>query len=179
MNPEQLPLDGLLLSTIQTPPDQDTNTIIIDLPRWDLAWEPRTGRGGWPKVNPKTRKVIKHRKIWDTLRLNSRPGHWAQRHQAVKEVINTVTALGQATRLRPCQYMDVTLVWAPGNFRVADEDNLFGILKVVCDALARGPRKDLPGLRIVPDDDSRYMRKTARIDRPPAVPGLRIEVKQR
>jgi crossover junction endodeoxyribonuclease RusA len=156
----------------------DPNVVryVLALPRWDTMWEIKTGRGGWPVVNPKTGKVRRHRKVWDTLTGNSRPGHWAQRHTAVKEVIDAVTTVAVAARLRPCRYMDVTLVWSPGHHRVADEDNLYPLLKICCDALARGPRKDLPGLRLVADDDSRYMRKTPRIDRPPIRAGLWLEV---
>lgn len=175
-NPTQIPLDGLTLPGTRRERGKPGNTVIIDLPRWDLAWEIRTGRGGWPKVNPQTGKVVLHRRIWGTLTGNARPGHWSQRHQAVKEVIDVVTALARNADLRPCRYMDVTLVWAPGNHRIADEDNLFPLLKICCDALARGPRKDLPGLHLVEDDDARHMNKTPRIDRPPVPAGLRLEV---
>jgi crossover junction endodeoxyribonuclease RusA len=186
-NPGQLPLDGFTLPVARSTRGPIADLVILNdpvpdgwtilpLPRWDTAWEAKTGRGGWPKVNAKTGKVVKHRKVWDTLRGNSRPAHWSQRHQAVKDVIETVTSLALAAGLRPCRYMDVTLVWAPGNHRIADEDNLFGLLKACCDALARGPRTDLPGLKLVPDDDSRYMRKTPRIARPPTPEGLWLEI---
>lgn len=149
---------------------------VLRLPRWDTMWEVKTGRGGWPVVDPKTGKVRRHRKVWDVLTGNARPGHWSQRHTAVKEVIGVVTVVAVNAGLRPCRYMDVTLVWSPGHKRIADEDNLYPLLKVCCDALARGPRMDLPGLRLVAEDDSRYMRKTPRIDRPPVSAGLWLEV---
>jgi crossover junction endodeoxyribonuclease RusA len=147
----------------------------LDLPRWDTAWEIKQNRKGWPVVNPKTGKVVKHRPVWDTLRANSRP-HWSARHKRTKEVIDAVTRIATAAGLRPCSFLDVALVWAPGSNVNADEDNLFPLLKVCCDALARGPRRDLPGLHLVPDDTSRYMRKVPRIDWPPVPGGLWLEV---
>lgn len=149
--------------------------IRLDLPRWDQAWQVKQRRGGWPKVDPNTGKVLKHRPVWDTLRGNSRYGHYAQRHKATKEVIDAVVAVATKVGLVSCRYMEVTLVWSPGSKIRADEDNLWPLLKASCDALARG-RKDLPGLHLVPDDDSRYMRKSARIDRPPVPAGLWLEV---
>lgn len=150
----------------------------LELPPWDRMWEVATRRGGWPRIDPKTRKVIKRRKVWGALSGNARNAHYAQRHNATKEVISAVVDLATRAGLQPCSYMEVTLVWAPGHNRATDEDNLWPLLKACCDALARGPRKDLPGLRLVADDDSRHMRKCARIDRPPTPVGLWLEIKQ-
>lgn len=158
-------------------------SIRLDLPRWDTEWEVRTRRGGWPKIDPKTGKVLKRRRIWDALWGNARNDHiFAQRSAATKKVIAAVTDLATSAGLRPCSYMDVTLVWAPGRNMTADEDNLWHLLKACCDALARG-RKDLPGLHLVPTDTNRHMRKTPRIDWPPqgqktGPSGLWLEIKQ-
>lgn len=165
--------------TVSTGPPVELagGVIRLDLPRWDTAWEVSKRRGGWPKVDPKTRKVIKKRKVWDALWGNARPGHiFAQRSAATKEVIDAVTNIATAAGLRPCSFMEVTLVWAPGRNTVADEDNLWHLLKACCDALARG-RRDLPGLHLVPSDTNRHMRKIPRIDWPPVPAGLWLEIR--
>lgn len=160
---------------VDTPaPERRGDVVVLHLPRWDQAWEVATRRGGWPKVNPKTRKVIKRRKVWDALRGNSRNAHYAQRHNATKEVIAAVAAAATAAGLTPCRHLTVQLVWAPGRNLRADVDNLVALQKVCCDALARG-RSDLPGLHLVPDDTARWMTKRMpRID--PGGSGLWLEI---
>jgi hypothetical protein len=150
--------------------------IRLDLPRWDTAWKVRTRRGGWPRIDPVTNKVLKHRPVWDALRGNARNAHYAQRLNATREVIAAVIDAATHAGLRPCNYLTVQLVWAPGDGRRADEDNLVALQKVCCDALARG-RSDIPGLQLVPDDTSKWMRKEMpRIDRPPVPQGLWLEI---
>jgi crossover junction endodeoxyribonuclease RusA len=149
--------------------------IRLDLPPWDRTWEIKRRRGGWPVIDPVSNKVRKIRPVWDALAGNARV-HYAQRHKATKEVIAAVVDIATRAGLQPCSYMDVTLVWAPGHNRATDEDNRWPLLKACCDALARGPRQDLPGLHLLPDDDSRHMRKTVRIDPPPAPPGLYLQI---
>jgi hypothetical protein len=177
---EQIPLFGLAPAVTRTLTVPRDGVIRLDLPNWSTAWEIKTGRGGWPKLNPTTGKVIKHRKVWDALAGNARPGHWSQRHTAVKEVILAVVNAATTAGLQPCQHLTIQIVWAPGHHRKADDDNLWHIQKAAADALARGPRKDLPGLHLVADDDQQWMAKLApRIDRPPSAPGLWLEVQQR
>lgn len=162
--------DRLAMST--DPPDH-----ILELPNWSTAWTMKTGRGGWPKVNPKTGKVIKYRPVWDALMGNARNSHWSQRSTAVRDVINATTDTATRAGLLPCQHLTIRLVWAPGDNRRADDDNLWNVQKVIADGLARGPRRDLPGLHLVEDDTARWMTKLGpRIDRPPAPPGLWLEV---
>lgn len=151
-------------------PPLPEGVIRLDLPRWDTAWEVKTGRGGWPKVDIKTGKTIKHRKVWDALKGNARNAHFAQRHKATKEVITAVADVATRAGLRPCAHLTVQLVWAPGRRFRADDDNLWNLQKVCCDALARGPRgkRPIPGLQLVPDDTREWMEKLApRIDWPP------------
>lgn len=186
-NPVQLPLDGIGVLTTERPDgatcdladDGGSNppTHVLTLPNWSTAWEVKTGRGGWPKINPKTGKVIRHRPVWEPLQGNARNPHWSARAKATRTVIDTVVGLATKAGMRPCRHLTIQLVWAPGDNRHADEDNLWGLQKVVADGLARGPRKDLPGLRLVPDDDARWMTKLGpRIVRPPHPPGLRLLV---
>lgn len=152
-------------------------TVRIHLPRWDIAFEPKRDRRGWPKVDPKTRKVIKHRRVWNALTGNSRAGHWSARSTATREVIDQISRLAIAAGLRPCRHLTVRLVWSPGDNRNADPDNLWPLLKALSDGLARGPRVDIPGLRLVPDDNHRYMDKRAPvIERPPTQAGLWLDV---
>jgi crossover junction endodeoxyribonuclease RusA len=173
---KQLARRPATLSTVAAVPLGE-GVIRLDLPRWDAHWRVRTRRGGWPRIDPVTGKVLKHRPVWDALSANSRV-HYAQRHNATKEVIAAVVEVATRAELQPCSYMDVTLVWAPGHNRATDEDNRWPLLKACCDGLARGPRKDLPGLHLVPDDDSRHMQKRVRIDPPPVSAGLWLEIKQ-
>jgi hypothetical protein len=155
------------------PPGMVDGVIRLNLPRWDTAWEPRwtVDQFGRRVVKvDKNGKVVKQRKVWDALKGNARPGHFAQRHKAVKEVIDAVVTVATLARLRPCRHLTVQLVWAPGDQRRADDDNLWGLQKVCCDGLARGPRgkRPVPGLQLVPDDTRQYMEKLGpRIDRPP------------
>jgi crossover junction endodeoxyribonuclease RusA len=139
-------------------PEWIQGTCRLHLPRWDMAWEAATSRGGWPKVNPKTRKVIKRRKVWDALQGNSRV-HWTARHAATREVIDAITLAARHAGLGPCSHLTVRLVRVVPTERAMDEDNLWPFFKVCCDALARGPRKDLPGLHLVPDDTPQWMNK--------------------
>lgn len=136
-------------------------TYRLDLPRYDLAWEIIGGK--------------RKRFVWDTLRGNSRPGHWAVRHKAVKQVIENVAEIATLRRVPAGQHLTVQLVWAPGDRRVADVDNLVALQKVMCDALARG-RKNLPGLHLVPDDRPQYMTKLMPEILPPPENGLWLTV---
>lgn len=146
-------------------------TVRLDLPRWDVG----------PRVPYRTRtgaaRTRMHRPVWDALTGNARTAHWAQRHTAVREVVDAVVLLARAARLEPCGHLTVRLVWAPGDNRRADPDLLDPLRKALIDGLARGPRKDLPGLRLVPDDTARYVtRLPSRIDRPPVPAGLWLEL---
>ncbi len=141
---------------------ESTTTYRLKLPRYDLAWEIVRGK--------------RKRLVWDTLRGNARPGHWAIRHRAVKQVIHDVVTLARANRVQAGQHLTVQLVWAPGDRRRADVDNLVALQKVMCDALSRG-RKDLPGLHLVPDDTPAYMTKLMPEILPPPANGLWLNVK--
>jgi hypothetical protein len=156
-----------------------TTTYRLDLPRWDTAWEVKTRRGV-PVLDKRARKPVRVRKVWDVLTGNARIGHWSQRHAAVKEVIEAVAWTAKAARVPAGSHLSVRLVWAPGDNRRADPDLLDPLRKVCIDALARGPRKDLPGLHLVPDDGAEWVtRQPSRIDRPPAPPGLWLELEVR
>lgn len=158
--------------------DGQPNTYILVLPRWDIAWEDKTRGRGRNKhyVLSKSGKRVRVRRVWDALKGNQRAGSWHARHKAVGKVIHAVVAAAHRVSLpEQAGHLAVRLVWAPGDRRRADEDNLVGLAKPCYDALARG-RNDLPGLRLVPDDTPQWMTKpTPRIDPPPAE-GLWLEV---
>lgn len=92
-----------------------------------------------------------------TLRGNARC-HWAARAKETSEVRHTVSSLVKSAGVPKCEFLTVQLFWAPGDRRRRDEDNLWPLLKVCCDAIARG-RKDWVGLELVPDDTPQYMDK--------------------
>lgn len=135
----------------------------LELPRWDLDWRITRRR------SPRTGQIATRRRrpVWDALNGNARTAHWSQRHRAARQVIADVMNLARYHQIPAGQHLTVTLLWAPGNRRRADPDNLHGINKVCCDALARG-RGDIPGLHLVPDDTKQYMTKQTDILPPPA-----------
>jgi crossover junction endodeoxyribonuclease RusA len=67
------------------------------------------------------------------------------------------------------------LVWAPGDRRARDEDNLWPLAKVGFDALARG-RRDWVGLDLVPNDSPAYMTKLAPRIEPPPAKGMWLDI---
>lgn len=138
----------------------------IDLPRWDQQASVRILPSGKPKSV---------RRIWDPLQGNSR-SHWRSRAHATKEVIEAVAWLAKAQQIPQADHITVTLTWAPGDNRRRDADNLWPLLKVCCDALARGPRADLPGLHLVPDDTPEFMTKLAPVIAPPPAAGLWLDL---
>ena len=84
--------------------------------------------------------------------------HWRAEARAKQETRNTVTVLARQAglhRYRPGHVEHVTaqLVWAPGDRRKRDSDNLWRFAKVIFDCIARG-RPDLVGLDVVPDDNA-------------------------
>lgn len=156
-----------------------TTTYRLDLPRWDLGPRvPCRTKDGQLKRTASGKIVTRMRRsVWSALTGNSRSGHWAQRHAAVKKVIAAVIESARTANVPAGSHITIRLVWSPGDNRHADEDNLWPLQKVLADGLARGPRKDLPGLRLVPDDTAEWMTKLApRIARPPEPVGLWLEV---
>jgi hypothetical protein len=185
-NPAQLPLDGMGVLTDPPPTaaacdladggGSNPPTHVLTLPNWSTAWEVRTGRGGWPKINPKTGKVIRHRAVWEPLQGNARNPHWSARAKATRTVIDTVVRVATRAGMRACRHLTIQLVWAPGDMRRADRGNLMALQKACLDALARG-RSDIPGLRLVPDDSDRWVEELVpRIARPPQPPGLWLQL---
>lgn len=103
---------------------------------------------------------------------NVRGNSWRQKAadtRLVRADVTQVAKQAKLDRLGPLAHVTVELVWAPGDRRRRDSDNLWPLLKVCCDALARGPRRDWVGLELVPDDTPDHMTKLApRIEPPPA-----------
>lgn len=157
----------------------ELTTYRLDLPRWDVGPRVpcRTKEGQLKRTKSGQIQTRMKRPTWDALTGNSRSGHWASRHTAAKKVIAAVIQSARAANVPAGSHITIRLVWSPGDNRHADEDNLWPLQKVLADGLARGPRKDLPGLRLVPDDDAKWMTKLAPwIARPPTPPGLWLEV---
>ena len=106
--------------------------------------------------------------------------HWRQRSKDTLQVRTDVTFLARAAHLHQIdgiRHVTVELVWAPGDRRRRDADNLWPLLKAVADAIARGNRKDWTGLELVPDDTPEHMTKLApRIDPPPATKGMYVHI---
>jgi crossover junction endodeoxyribonuclease RusA len=102
--------------------------------------------------------------------------HWVQRSAATSRVRSDVTWLAKQAgldQIGTIRHITAQLLWAPGDRRRRDADNLYPLFKACCDALARGPRKDWTGLDLVPDDTPEHMTKLGPvIAPPPAGPGM-------
>ena len=127
-------------------PAREPATYRLELPRWDR----RDLRG--------------RREVWEVLHANQRGGrHWGRRQRVTNQVITTVATLARNAGVPASDHLIVELVWVPERAnRSRDADNLWPLLKVCCDALARGPAKRTrgrPGLDLVPDDTPAWMTK--------------------
>lgn len=102
---------------------------------------------------------------------NSR-SHWRRRSKDTLILRSTVQLVARSAGLhRWCdgqvEHVTASLTWAPGDRRRRDVDNLWPFFKVICDGLARGPRKDWVGLELVPDDTPEWFTKNAPVIAPP------------
>lgn len=113
------------------------------------------------------------------LTANTR-AHWRRRSADTRQVRETVLTIAKQAglhRITGIQHVTVELVWAPGDRRTRDADNVYPLLKACCDALARGPRRDWVGLELVPTDTPEHMTKLApRIEPPPAPKGMWLDL---
>lgn len=80
-----------------------------------------------------------------------------RRAKIVKELRTEVALRGRSARIPQGSHMTLQLVYAPGRRQRMDGPNFYPTLKALTDGLARGPRKDLVGLDIVPDDTDEYV----------------------
>ncbi len=108
--------------------------------------------------------------LWGNTR-----SHWRARSRDARQVRTDVVTVATAAGLHHLcdgrvSHVTAQLVWAPGDRRRRDDDNLAGMQKVVCDAIARGPRADLIGLQLVPDDTREHFRKLEPLILPPPEP---------
>lgn len=87
------------------------------------------------------------------LSLNSR-AHWGAKAAATKRWRSF--AAMHADRYPELPYVDVTLTWVVSDRRRRDEDNLYPLLKALCDGLVDAG--------VVPDDTPDRMGKRCRID---------------
>lgn len=82
--------------------------------------------------------------------------HWRTRARSTQQVRGDVVLAAVACRIPAMQRMEVALTWHVPDRRKRDPDNIFPLLKVVCDALGsdRGH-----SARLVTDDSPEYMTK--------------------
>lgn len=101
-------------------------------------------------------------------------GHWAPKAKSTHEVRTKVCAWAES-EVEPTQRVQVELVWVVNNKRVRDEDNLWPLLKAICDGL--GANKGVTA-RIVADDAPEFMVKLGpRIEyRPDETPHMEVVV---
>lgn len=92
----------------------------------------------------------------DGLSGNSR-AHWAVRNRSTQQVRDIVCAWGER-EIEPMARMQVELVWVVKDARTRDSDNLWPLLKAVCDGL--GSNKGTSA-RLVADDSPEHMVKLA------------------
>lgn len=112
------------------------------------------------------------------LKANERP-HWSRRNKDTRQVRTDVMRLAQAAglhRLPPIAHITAVLVWAPGNRIRRDPINLAPFVKALCDGLARGNRKDLIGLDLVPDDTQEWMDQRTAVLVPPPAKGMWLDL---
>jgi hypothetical protein len=91
------------------------------------------------------------------LTLNGRE-HWRVKAKHTKQW-RTFAALA-AARYPDLAACDVTLTWYVTDNRRRDEDNMYPLLKALCDGLVDAG--------VVPDDTHQYMGKACRIEHAPA-----------
>jgi hypothetical protein len=111
---------------------------------------------------------------YPALSLNARGNRWAT-NRDVQAVRADVSRL--ARPIRPGKHLLVHLAWSPQKHAGKDQDNLGLLYKVICDALARGPRRPTLrnpgvaiGLDLVPDDTPKFVTKLAPVILPPGEP---------
>lgn len=106
------------------------------------------------------------------LSLNSRAHYMAKANETKKwRLFAKVHAMNNVPELGAC---DVTLTWFVTDRRRRDEDNLYLLLKALCDGLVDAG--------VVPDDTAEFMGKKCRIERAPegtktAYMELRVEAR--
>lgn len=121
-------------------------------------------------TTPPTAQTYRLALPWDRppLTANQRP-HWTTRHRLTADIRTTVAWLARAARIPAADHCTVTLVWAPGDHRRRDEDNLVATLKPCADGLVDAG--------IVPDDTPALMTKRMPQILPPPEPvGMWLDV---
>ena len=113
------------------------------------------------------------------LTANTR-AHWRARSRDTRQVRSDVVRLAQQAGMHrldlPVEHVEAGLVWAPGDHRRRDEDNLYPLAKACFDAIARGPRAGWVGLDLVPDDTPEWFTKRMPRIEPPPAKGMWLDV---
>lgn len=93
--------------------------------------------------------------------------HWRTRNRSTQTVRRDVQLAVAQLGIPPMERMEVSLTWHVPDRRKRDPDNIFPLLKVVCDAL--GSDRGISA-RLVKDDSPEYMTKRhPRIEHSPGV----------
>jgi crossover junction endodeoxyribonuclease RusA len=107
---------------------------------------------------------------------NARSAHWGRRHEATKLVREAVVVLGRHAKIPKADFLTVELIWAPGDRRPRDPNNLAPMSKACCDALGQA-NKNWVHLGLVPDDSKQYMAQLSpTIEDPPHPPGMWLKI---
>lgn len=91
------------------------------------------------------------------LHANDR-AHWRTKAKSTETIREEVMLRVRSLRLGELERVSVQLIWVVGDKYKRDEDNVWPLMKAICDGIAsdRGT-----SARLVPDDDPAHMQKLA------------------
>lgn len=121
-----------------------------------MSWRGDGGR----RMTPETVQAYRLTLPWSRppLSLNSRM-HWSAKHRATAEIRRTVGWLAKAAKIPAVEHCTVQLVWAPGDRRKRETDNLVATQKPCVDSLIDAG--------VVLDDDPQHVTMLMPVLQPP------------